>query len=328
MPLLTRRQEIASALRQRILSQLVLGVSHFGDKLPSVRALAAEYGVNTRVITAVCAELAHEGVVCCRDRSGIYIATPPENEPDWMAEFLAAGVCRGLPAPMTAKFLQRAFTERSLRALVVECNDDQIWSLSDELTRDYGLETEALDLDVLRCDPSYIPAARCDLIVTTSFHSDIVRPLARRLGVPMVGVTMCTGLFAEVARLLRDREVYFVVTDDRMERKLRRIMAVDDDSVRLHLHVAGRDDLQRIPDDSPVYVTRLTRARLPASSVPGHGIPEARVFSDSSVLELMKVTLRLALTSESVEPAAPVAPPAAPYDIGGIVRPRDVAQRA
>lgn len=296
MASINRRAAVALELRQRILNQLVLGTAQVGDKLPAVRALAKEFKVNPRLISGACALLEEEGIVRRRDRSGMYIASnearaAKEDGNLWMVDFLAQGVHRGLSPQTVARVLHGVFTASSLRVLVVECNDDQIWSLSDEVTRDFGMLAESVDLDVVRCDPTYMPENRCDIVLTTTYHNDIVRPLANRLGLPMLGVTMCTGLFTEVARLLKEGEVHFVLSDARMERKVRRILSTAEGSDRLRTYVTPRDDLDRIPKDAAVYVTRLTRERLGENGVPGRGLPEARVLTEESVRDLMRIVL-------------------------------------
>lgn len=307
MPSINRRAAVALELRQRILNQLVLGIAQVGDKLPAVRALAKEFKVNPRLISGACALLEEEGIVHRRDRSGIYITASNEARAAkhggnlWMVDFLAQGVHRGLSPHAVAGVLQGVFAAGSLRVLVVECNDDQIWSLSDEVTRDFGMLAETVDLDVVRCDPAYKPENRCDFVLTTTYHNDLVRPLAHRLGLPMLGVTMCTGLFTEVARLLKEGEVHFVLSDARMERKVRRILSTAEGSDRLRTYVSPRDDLDRIPKDAAVYVTRLTRSRLGEDGVPGRGLPEARVLTEESVRDLMGIVLDITMQEVAVE---------------------------
>ncbi|MBA3645241.1 MAG: GntR family transcriptional regulator [Gemmatimonadaceae bacterium] len=310
MPSKNRRAAVALELRERILNQLVLGVAQVGDKLPGVRALAKEFRVNPRLISGACALLEEEGIVRRRDRSGVYITAPEEARTSqqeanlWMLDFFAQGVHRGLSPQEVARVLHNVFEAGSLRVLVVECNDDQMWSLADEVTHDFGMLADTVDLDVLRCDPSYLPDNPCDLVLTTAYHNDHVRPLARRLGVPMLGVTMCTGLFKEVARLLAEGEVHFVLSDARMERKVRRILSKAERFDRLRTHVSPRDDLDLIPKDAAVYVTRLTRARLGEDGVPGRGLPEARVLTKESVRDLMQIVLDHAMREAAIEEKA------------------------
>ena len=61
-------------LRDRILSGLHLGHLQPGDRLPSIRQVAAESGEDARAISRAYRQLEAEGLVEIRTRSGIYVA--------------------------------------------------------------------------------------------------------------------------------------------------------------------------------------------------------------------------------------------------------------
>jgi DNA-binding transcriptional regulator YhcF (GntR family) len=69
-----RRAAVAEALRQRLFTGLHLGVLREGERLPAVRDLARELGVNARVVLAAYEQLQREGLVELRPRSGAYVA--------------------------------------------------------------------------------------------------------------------------------------------------------------------------------------------------------------------------------------------------------------
>ncbi len=295
MESVNRRDEIVSELRQRILSGLTLGILREGQKLPSVRATSEEFNVDPRVILWVNQKLEASGVIERRDRSGVYVARhralktdfAPEQA-DWVADVVLAGLKRGLPAASLGERLTEIFAVRPMRAVVLDCNDDQLWSLTDELKRDYGFRVMSMDLDLLSVNRRMLDQARnCDVVVTTSFHEDKVRPVAKELELPLLTVTMCTDLFAEVHRLLRHKEVFFVVADKRMARKLHLIFKGTPYSWRLRVRVLGTDTLGDIPENAPVYVTRLARRKMRKSALLDRCLPEARVFSAASARELI-----------------------------------------
>ena len=72
----TRRDMVAESLRDRIVTGLHVGRLSGGDRLPSTRALATEFGVNERVVLAALRTLADEGFVSLRPRSGAYVVPP------------------------------------------------------------------------------------------------------------------------------------------------------------------------------------------------------------------------------------------------------------
>ena len=68
----TGRDTVTDALRDRIVNGLHVGRLKGGERLPGTRALAAEFGVNDRVVMAALRALAAEGFVVLRPRSGAY----------------------------------------------------------------------------------------------------------------------------------------------------------------------------------------------------------------------------------------------------------------
>lgn len=307
MPILLRDQ-VTATLRQRILSGLHLGLFAHGDRLPSVRALAEEFGSNPRVILAAYRVLEEEGLVEVRDRSGIYVPPPdalgpgaPARQRDWLVDCLVDGLAHDVPAPELAAYVRRALSSRPLRAVVVDGTQDQLWSITEELRRDYGVEATGLDVEEIRVEDAS-DLARIDLVVTTGFHTREAQEVAARLGVPVFRVSMRTELFAEVRRVLEGEAVYFVVTDPRYAARLRRIFEGSAHASRLRVLVHGRDDLDAVPPRAPVYLTRLTRRRLEGSPLLERGLAEERVFSEECSRELMAFVVRANL---GARPGAP-----------------------
>ncbi|MEO6568600.1 MAG: winged helix-turn-helix domain-containing protein [Opitutaceae bacterium] len=296
-----RQHEIAERIRSKLLSNLTLGILKSGDRLPGVRSFAREFGVDARVILAAYDELVISGFVERRQRSGFYIACPHLNCENpgtgWLVDIAMHSLHRGVTPAFLGRQLSRVFESRKLHALVVDSNEDQIWSLADELTLDYGLNVISADFDLLGLGVALpdIPAS-LGAVVTTAFHREDACQLAERLGVPMIAVTMCSDLFAEVNNLLVVGEFFFIVSDGRMRRKLEFVFEESEHRERLRILVAGQDDLRVIPDDAPIYITRLTRTRLDGSPLLTRCLPEARVFSEESARELMTVVIQAGLT--------------------------------
>ena len=148
-----RRTEIADTLRQRVLSGLHLGVLRHGQKLPSVRDVARELAVNPRVVLDAYRDLERDGLVVLRPRAGFFVAPAAwmvgdrlAQSADWLTDVMAQALARGVPAPEFPDRLRRSLETLRLRAVVLECNADQLWSMPDELARDYGVEATGVDV--------------------------------------------------------------------------------------------------------------------------------------------------------------------------------------
>lgn len=294
-----RRQEITDALRRRIVGALRGGALERGDRLPSVRELGAEFDADPRLVLAAYRALAREGVVEIRPRSGIYVALgaaslragAPATAEGWVADVLADGLARNVPAPALGEWLTRCLTARRWRALVVATTSDQVDGMCRELRGDYGLEARGLLAEELAARGA--PAVRrADLVVTTDAHAARARALAATRDLPCVVVAVRPDLVdAEWSLLLRG-PVYVVLSDARFVPIVRDYFRAVPGSEHVHPVVLGRDDLSIVPDEAPVYVTRSARARLGNAAVPGRLVPPARIFSPDSAREILRIVVR------------------------------------
>lgn len=294
-----KRDSIRTQLRQRILSDLHLGLTSPGKRLPSVRTLAAELDASPRIVLGACGDLAAEGLVQLRPRSGIFVApfqqaSPhPDRRTDWLIGVVSEALQHGIAAVDLAQQLRQALTSVNVRAAVIECNDDQLFSITRELKSDYGVCADAVDSRELGWR-NPVPAAvqRADVLISTPHHAPMVHALARRLGKARIIVTMCTDLYATVNRLMKTQDVFFVVSDPCFAAKLRAVLSPSSEPARLRILVHGVDDLEVIPEGAPVCVTRITRERMRRSALLHRLLPEERVISRESARELVEFIVR------------------------------------
>lgn len=294
-----RRGDIIARLRQRIVTAFHLGLISAGDRLPSSRRLAREFHANERVILAAYRALADEGLVEFRPRSGVYLASqrPPEapffpGVADWALDVLVDGLAQGIPPVELPRLLGRLLRTVRLRAACIECNDDHVDTLCSEMTRDYGLVSTPVDLDALH-RPATVKALRAaDLLVTTSFHADVVSALAGKLGKPCIAVSWRPDVMAEVARLLRTRPVYFLATDPRLAGKLRILFPSRAAQANVRLLLTGDADIDSIPGSAPVYLTTLARKSLGSSADRLRGVPLGRLVVPESARAVLALVIR------------------------------------
>jgi hypothetical protein len=267
-----------------------------------VRELAREYGVDAKVISLAYRVLSGEGLVELRARSGAFVAKPsalatPRSSRDWLVDALVEARRRGISPRKAIEFVATATTSAPMRALIIDRNRDQLWSMSRELEADYGCATESLDLGDGSDHETTLKLKEAvkgvDLIVTTAYERRRVKALVRECDVPLCAVTMCSELFAEVRRLLSAQPVYFVVADTRFADKLHDLFSSATGRPNLRVLVHGRDELD-VPASAPVYLTRLVRHLLDGRHFPSlleRGMPEARVFSDETARELTNLLI-------------------------------------
>jgi hypothetical protein len=293
------QDDILDTLRGRILRGLQSATLTAGDRLPSARALVAEFGVDHRLILAAYRQLADEGLIELRQRGGIYIAsrvgggggTPPLPE-DWLVDVLLGGLTREIPAPELNEWLRRCTETLRLRAAVITTTWDQVSGLCRELRDDFGLEPDGVLADDLRDDTPPLAVRRADLLVTTEAYGRRVRDLGEALRKTVIVVDVRPDLVAGEWALLLRRPVYAVVASQEFGDMLRRFFAKTPGVENLRVLVHGRDDLSTIPDGAPTYVTRRVRDTLGDARIPGRILPAARTICTPSAREILAFVVR------------------------------------
>lgn len=294
------RELIVDVLRGRVLRGLQAGTLRPGDRLPSARDLAVEFGVDYRVVLAAYRELVAESLVELRTRGGVYVAARPGSErgipplPDtWLADVLTQGLAREIPGTELHEWLRRCTETLRLRAVVVASTVDQVYGLCRELRDDFALETDGLLASEIR-DGAVVPAPlrRTDVVVTTVAHGQRLGELAQRLGKQLVVVDVRPDLLGGEWALLLRRPVYVVVATVEFGEMLRRFYAHVPGIENLRLLVLGRDDLAAIEPDAPVYVTQHARAELGDTPIRGRILPAARTIAVESARALFTFIVR------------------------------------
>lgn len=285
-------------MRLRILRGLQNGSLRPGDALPSTRQLGEELDADARVVGDAYRELAREGLVEVRPRSGIYVsptlspatATPGLTTP-WIAEVLAQGIERGVPAPALGRLLGEALAGVRHRAAVITPTLDQTFGIRRELENDFGFETTAVLPDEI-APRDAVPRGihRAHVLVTTGALEARVRERGARLGKPVVAVEMRPDLLTSEWQLLRGVRSYVLVADPKFGALAAQALQRAGDWSDVRVLVAGQDDLSEIGDE-PVYATQAARERLGRTRLPAGVLPPARMLSPQTARELLALRL-------------------------------------
>lgn len=295
----SKRLAVTRVLRLRILRALQNESLAPGDALPSTRELARELGADPRVVSAAYRELAKEGLVEVRARSGIYVSNSlpspaADSRPtaDWLVEILAGGIERGVPAQELARTIEGALGSGRLRAAVIAPTMDQTFGIRRELETDFGLETAGVLPEEI-APPDAVPRAvyRAHILVTTSSLAEVVRRKGARLGRPVLEVAVRPDLLASGWQLLREVPSYVLVADPKFADAVAHAFAADGSWPNVQVLVAGRDDLSVIGDECPVYATQAARERVGRTALPAGVMPPTRMLSPATARELLGLML-------------------------------------
>jgi DNA-binding transcriptional regulator YhcF (GntR family) len=287
------RAQITDALRGRVLRGLQAGILRHGQRLPTSREVAAEFGVDYRVAIAAYKALQDEGLVDLRPRGGVYVAAMSQPSADaslhasqWLVEVFSGALQREIPGLDLPELFRRSLQTLRLRAVVIAATDDQCHGLCRELRDDYGLEADGV---IAREVQERTPVAllrRADVLITTAAHAEMVESLAGPLGKPFIVIAVRPELRSgEWAMLLR-QPVWAVVATADFATMLARFFEGVRGSENLTILVAGRDDLSSIPADAPTYVTQRVRAEIDLSTISGRVLPAARTIATESARAL------------------------------------------
>lgn len=288
-----RRPEIIEVLRQRIARALATGALKPGDRLPSTRAMATELSADPRIVAAAYRSLAAEQLVELRLRSGVFVRADAPHARAALAppsallvDFLTRASMRGHSGPAVAKAVHDLVSARALRTLVIATTADQGMGIARELHEDFGLDASSALAEQVRT-PRYGRALRrAQLFVTTEAHAALLGSLAEQTGAAHIVVTIRSDLFETEWDLWKNEVAHVVVLDPRFRRIVRdflRTVSIDPAAVRVHL---ATDDLSRIPDGAPTYVTQAARTHLGRTRIPGMLIPPTRLLDEACVRAL------------------------------------------
>ena len=307
------REAVAESLRDRIVTGLHVGRYVGGERLPATRALAAEFGVNERVVLAALRLLADDGFIELKPRSGAYVVPPHPagggSLPDlgvWLVNMLVQARARGLPPTQVSEYVRRCLETRRVRAACIECNRDHLHLLCSELADDHGYLVESTELDELDDANPPLALRRADVLVTTTFHGARVKAAAERLRKPWIAIALRRDVLDDVSRCLAEGPVYYVATDPRVEAKLRRMLRPIAPVKHLKVMLVGRDDLSSIPADAPTFVMTSARqfvtARYGENGGPGKPMfHPPRSFSEGTARDLLAFLVRANMAALTVD---------------------------
>ena len=301
------KRDLTEWLRDRIVSGLHLGRLRAGDRLPSIRQVAAETGANARAVARAYRALEAEHLVEVRDRSGIFAAPQsrvggvlPQETARWAARVVVDGWKRGIAVDQVAAFFARCTTLRRVRCAFVEESEDAATAFVHDLREHLGVEAETVWLrDLPRTgDPERAPRAlrEADLVVTTAFDAREVAPLADALGKPLVAATVNLDMVAAVKRRLRGGSLTVICADPAFGRRLA-LQYQDLLAPPAVLRVIEADDRRSIAAldrAEPVLLTRAARQRLGKVSLP-LVFPHSPTISATSAHEIVELVIRLNL---------------------------------
>jgi DNA-binding transcriptional regulator YhcF (GntR family) len=306
-------RELIQQLGERIVRQLHLGQLRTGDRLPSMREIERETGIDARTVARVYRALEREGLVEVRGRSGVYVAEQErlgsEMLPEmaaWLTGVLVEAWKRMIRIPDLPELIRRSTLSTRLRCAVIESNEDSMTALVLQASESFGLDCRPVYLDSLPAhepgepvDADRLPAGlrEADLVLTTPFHAGLTRAVAEALQRPLVVATANPVISPELERHLREGRVNAVVSDLRFAARLRSTYGgAYPDRLRVVL-ADDRDAIAALDPSKPVLLTDAARLCL-GEVGPFRLVPHSPCISAESARHLAEMLIRLNLEAE------------------------------
>jgi DNA-binding transcriptional regulator YhcF (GntR family) len=270
---------------------LHIGSTRAGDRLPGVREIAAEFGVDARTALRAARKLEDEGLIELRNRSGMYIAARPalvqtlSPAQQTVCDVIYAALARGIDPAELRRTLDDNFYRRKVRVGCVEANVDHAQAIAAMASRRYGVETVPITLAAVEAG-ELTAFATIDAVITTAFLASSLRRVAGGFGCPVFTATVESEQGEAFMRSLADRPVYVIGVDRRWAERAAAALDQLEIGLNLHVFVLGVDDIEQIPDEAEIFATPVAAARtaeLPIASrirVLRYALPpsEAREF--------------------------------------------------
>lgn len=252
-------QDIQEALKERILH----GTYPRGGTLPSVRALAAEFGTSPSTVGRAIQELDRQGWLLVANRRGAVVrkrlpaGTSGERDVEAALLRLAArwrlgGERRGGFEELVGHVLDQVFQPEP-RTLFLECNPIDLQLMVRQVQEVATVEVEPLLIEEAQADRGLLDAA---VLLTPYFHLAEVRELApERARVVPLNFVASQETMRALLDLAADTRVGVVAVNERSRRRLEAIVRQYSPLVPVRSVLAGDPDgVERLVGASDVVV--------------------------------------------------------------------------
>lgn len=212
-------------IKGQLLSAIYCGKVKEGDRLPSIRELSEDLGVNYKTVRRIYLNLAEEGYLEMMRGSGAFLKKRSgENNYEQMRRRAVFRLLNettekvrnlGLTTQQFARLFEGWTTGSNLRKLklAVIDHEEEAFIFSRELEMRLAADVIPVALDAALDKLSQ--AAEIDYLLTTSWHMDEVKELAERLGTPVLEIKPSHEIYTEILAAARDQNIAVVIQDER-----------------------------------------------------------------------------------------------------------------
>ncbi|WP_419918040.1 GntR family transcriptional regulator [Candidatus Poriferisocius sp.] len=199
-------------IRREILHRIFSGAWKAGERLPSCRQIASEFGSNANTVNRELQRLAAEGVVRSEPRRGTYVtgssswpvlSTGLQQE---VKDLIRRAQAIGFSRDDLVDLIDQSFNDTlDPEIAFVECNTTDLARMAELIANATGIQTTPVLIDELA---ERDVATSFDLIVTPLFHfAEVLEAIGDQGRILELNFTASSGTLRKIAELSTDRVV-------------------------------------------------------------------------------------------------------------------------
>lgn len=218
-------ESLLSQARDQIVSALHAGMLRRGDRLPSLRRIAALSRLNVKTVLKVYGQLRKEGLVEVRQGSGAFVTAydPGEFEPAQavrLSRFLrrhldeASGMnlTPGGYSALIESLITRSAIERKAVA-VIECNEEQVRLYAMEIRLTIGVRAHSVLLGDLEGRKAASLVRASSILAVTDFHLKEGTEIAKRFKKPLIRMRLRRDFLPALMDAARHGRLVMIVSN-------------------------------------------------------------------------------------------------------------------
>jgi GntR family transcriptional regulator len=228
-------------LKQQLKSTIQNGLIR-GQKLPSVRKLAKDFGLSVNTVVRAYEGLRNEGIITGAVGRGTFVNTTPQslkkqNRDVLLRRLIEHAVEEALSLEYSIEDFRTAVdgyirekTEmmHKVKLVFIECNIEQVFHFTEHLELDPHIHRIPVLLKDLISENRTVlhQLAESDIIVTSFYHLDEVRDLLAHLDKPIVGVSLEPEIntIIRIAKIPEKSTVGLVTTSEAFQKIIREVL--------------------------------------------------------------------------------------------------------
>ena len=213
-------------IKNQIISSLYTGKIKEGDRLPSIRRLSSEAGVNVKTISKVYSKLSQENYLEIIQGKGVFIRKRTSEEfselrrealLNLFEKTIKKASLLGLSGEKFGDLFSKFVGNEKvapLRCILVD-DEEELLAFSDEISRKLDARIYKVLLDEI---DKYLISDNENIsdfkyVLTTSWHIESVSKFARPLNKMVIEIKPNPAIYNEIVSLLKNRNVGVIVRD-------------------------------------------------------------------------------------------------------------------